>query len=297
MPDKKPLFRSPAAEAQFKAAYDAVLKQWPVPYEELFIPTRFGETHVIASGPREAPPVLLLPPGGGHAPIWVRNVGPLSESYRTLAVDVIGELNKSVPSRPIRSHREFMDWMTDLLDGLQIQRAHLIGNSNGGFFALETALVLPERVGRVVAISPAATFAQMWAWWCRLLIPAHMIAPLIGSERMIRNAYAWLWQGFPMEDGFSDLRAISKVAGAHYRPSINSAVPRVFSDQELRRIHAPVLLLIGDHEVIYNPARVMRRATRLVSGLRAELVPEANHSAQYTAPDFVNARILEFLAG
>ena len=66
--------------------------------------------------------------------------------------------------------------------------------------------------------------------------------------------------------------------------------------EELRKIRAPVLLLIGDHEVIYRPEKAIQRATRLVSGLKAEIVPGANHSAQYTAPDFVNARILEFLA-
>jgi pimeloyl-ACP methyl ester carboxylesterase len=295
MPEKISIFRSPAAEAQYYAAYEAVMKQWPVPYEVLYIPTRFGETHVIVSGAREAPPVILLPPGGGHAPIWVRNVGSLSQFYRTYAVDIIGELNKSVPIRPIRSHREFMDWMTDLLDGLQIKSMDLIGNSNGGFFALETALYLPERVKKVVLISPAATFMHMWAWWWHLLIPAHIIAPLIGSERIIRKAYDWLWQGFPLDECYANLRSISKVAGARYRPSINSAVPRVLKGEELRSIHTPVLLLIGDHEVIYRPTRVIRRATRLVSGLKAELVPNANHSAQYTAPDFVNAKILEFL--
>jgi pimeloyl-ACP methyl ester carboxylesterase len=136
----------------------------------------------------------------------------------------------------------------------------------------------------------------MWAWWWHLLIPAHIIAPRFGSERMVQKAYAWLWQDFPMDERFAELRAVNKVAGASYRPSVNSAVPRVFSDKELRQIRAPVLLLIGDHEVIYEPEKAIRRATRLVSGLRAEIVPSANHSAQYTAPDFVNARILEFLA-
>jgi pimeloyl-ACP methyl ester carboxylesterase len=290
------LFRSPEFEARFDMAYQAVLNQWPVSYEELSIPTRFGATHVVASGPREALPVVLLPPGGTCAPMWVRNVGPLSQSYRVCAVDVIGELNRSVPVRPIRSHPEFMDWMADLFDGLQIESAHLVGNSNGGFFALETTLFMPERVKKVVLISPAATFVQMWAWWWHLLIPAHMIAPVVGSERMIRKAYAWLWQDFPMEACFADLRAMSKLAGARYRPSINSAVPRVFSDVELRQVHTSVLLLIGDHEVIYKPEKAIRRATRLVAGLKAEIIPNANHSAQYTASDLVNARIREFLA-
>jgi pimeloyl-ACP methyl ester carboxylesterase len=297
MPERLRLFRSSEFEARFDAAYQAVLNQWPVSYEELSIPTHFGATHVIASGPREAPPVVLLPPGGTYALMWIRNVEPLSRTYRTYAVDILGEVNKSVPVRPIRGSREFMDWMRQLLDGLQIDRADLIGNSHGGFHALETALVLPERVRKLVLISPCASIAGMPRFWWRLFFPSYFVAPLFHSENMVRKAYDWLWQDFPMEDDFARLRHISKVAGVGYRPSINRGAPRVFSDKELQSIQAPVLLLIGDHEVIYKPEVAIRRAAHLVPNLKAVIVPNANHSAQYTAPEFVNARILEFLAG
>src|SRR5262245_29224247 len=53
-------FKNAEGKARFVAAYDAVLKQWPVPYEELDIPTRFGRTHVIAAGPKNAPVLVLL---------------------------------------------------------------------------------------------------------------------------------------------------------------------------------------------------------------------------------------------
>jgi pimeloyl-ACP methyl ester carboxylesterase len=295
MPEQLRHFWSPELEAEFNAAYEATMHQWPVPYDNLFVSTTFGNTHVVASGPRDADPVVLLNPGGGSATIWSRNVEPLSQRYRIYAVDVIGEMNRSVPIRPIRNHPEFKQWMTDLLEGLQVQSAHIIGNSNGGFFTLETAYLLPDRTKKVVLISPAATFVQMWAWWFRLLIPAHMIAPLLRSESMVHRAYAWLWQGFPRDPVDARLKSIAVVAGyPRYRPSRNSFAPHVFSDAELRQIQAPVLLLIGDHEVIYKPDQVIRRAIRMVANVKAEIVPNANHCAQYTAPAFVNHEILEF---
>ena len=54
------VFRTPESKAGFYAAYEAMLKRWPVPYEELYIPTRFGETHVIASGSQGAPALVLF---------------------------------------------------------------------------------------------------------------------------------------------------------------------------------------------------------------------------------------------
>ena len=61
MSDLISLFTSPEGESIVMRAYQAVLDQWPVACQELRIPTSFGETYVIASGPEDAPPVVLLP--------------------------------------------------------------------------------------------------------------------------------------------------------------------------------------------------------------------------------------------
>jgi pimeloyl-ACP methyl ester carboxylesterase len=297
MVDKLRTYWSPEIEKQFYSAYDAVIQQWPVPYEDLYVPTRFGETHVIASGLADASPVILLNPGGGSSAIWLHNIGPLSRQFRAYAVDVIGEMNKSLSTRAIKTLPEFIEWMNDLFGGLKIKSSHLVGNSNGGFLCLETALFLPEKVGKVVLISPAATFVQMWAFWLHVLIPAHVLAPLIRSERMVLKAYDWLWQGFPKEPAYARLKKISVLGGyPRYRPTRNTIKPRVFSDGELRQIRTPILLLIGDHEVIYKPGAAIQRASRLLPDFRSKIIQNANHSAQYTAPETVNKLILDFFA-
>jgi pimeloyl-ACP methyl ester carboxylesterase len=270
-----------------------VLKQWPVPYEELYIPTRFGDTHVIASGPKEAPPLILLHPAGGGGVIWIRNVKSLSQHYRTYAVDTISEPNKSILTRPIsllHQRRDFTEWINDLFDGLKIKDAYMVGNSFGGFLTLNTAYHLPERVKKIVLISPAATFVPIGAWTWHF-VPANVFGPLLGSKRILIQPYQWIWQSLPGDECIMQLRRITAITGRprHWSPSI-------FSDEELRQIRTPTLLLIGDHEVIYEPKHAIQRATRLVAGLKAEIVPNANHLAQYTAAEAVNEKILAFFA-
>lgn len=291
MPEKIPVFRSPEIEAEYNAVYEAALKLWPVPYDEFYVTTRFGDTHVIASGSKDAAPLVLFQPTGAGAAIWYRNAGPLSQRFRIYAVDTIGEVNKSILTRPIKGNRDFIDWILDLFSGLQIERTDIVGNSFGGFLTLSAALYLPERVRKAVLISPAASFVQMWPSFWHLFVPAHVIAPRIGSEQMVLKAYAWMWQGFPIDECIMQLRNITAINGLP-----RHGPPSVFSDEELCKIQAPILLLIGDHEMIYNPQRVIHRATRLMPGLKAEIVPNANHNAQYTAAGFVNEKILEHLA-
>jgi pimeloyl-ACP methyl ester carboxylesterase len=292
MSKKIPVFRSSEGEAQYIQAYEAALSQWPVPFEESYIRTRFGDTHVVVSGPKDAAPLMLLHPAGGGAVIWCRNVGPFSQHYRTYAIDTISETNMSILTRPISLHQrqDFTDWMVDLCNGLEIGKADIVGNSFGGFLALNTALSLPERVKKVVLISPAATFVPIpaWAWH---FIPANMIGSLIGSKRILLGAYDWIWQDFPKDEYIGKVRALAAVHGR-----VRHWSPTVFSDQELRIIQTPVLLLIGDHEVIYKPEDAIRRATRLMPNLKAEIVPNSNHIVEFTAPEIVNRRILDFLA-
>jgi pimeloyl-ACP methyl ester carboxylesterase len=291
MSTRIPVFRSPEIEAEYNAVYEAALKLWPVPYDEFYVPTRLGDTHVIASGSKDAPQLVLFQPTGAGAAIWYRNAGPLSQHFRIFAIDTIGEVNKSILSRPIKGLNDFMDWIVDLFKEVKIEKTDIVGNSFGGFLTLNAALHLPERVRKAVVISPAASFVTMWPSFWHLFIPAHIIAPKIGSESMILRSYAWMWQGFPSDDCILRLRQITAINGLP-----RHGPPTVFTDAELRRIQTPILLLIGDHEMIYNPDRVIRRATRLLPNLQAAIVPNANHNAQYTAPEFVNARILEFLA-
>ena len=290
MPEKISVFRSPDTEAEYHTAYNAALELWPVPYDEFFVSTRFGDTHVIASGPKDAAPLVLFQPTGAGAIIWCRNVEPLSQHFRVYAVDTIAEVNKSILTGPIKSQKDFVDWIADLLSGLKIEKTDIVGNSYGGYLTLSAALYMPEQVKKAVLISPAATFVTMWPSFWHLFLPAHVIAPRIGSEQMILKAYAWMWQDIPIDDCIMQLRKITALNGLpHHGP------PSVFSDDELRKIQTPILLLIGDHEVVYDPDQVIRRATRLVPNLRAEIVPNANHNAEYTAPDFVNEKILDFL--
>jgi len=98
---KLSVFTSPAGKLEVQRAYDRVLHHWNVPYTEQVVPTAFGQTHVIVSGPPEAPPIVFLHPLLATAAIWRPNVEELSRHFRTYAVDVVGEPNRSVPSRPM----------------------------------------------------------------------------------------------------------------------------------------------------------------------------------------------------
>ncbi|OAB42419.1 hypothetical protein [Paenibacillus glacialis] len=73
------IFREKGNREQFIQAYDETMKVWNVPFEDLMISTRFGETHIVASGSIEAPALILLHGMTFSAMMWYPSVESLSK--------------------------------------------------------------------------------------------------------------------------------------------------------------------------------------------------------------------------
>jgi pimeloyl-ACP methyl ester carboxylesterase len=108
--------RSRAAWPYF-AAYDAVLRRWPAAYESRTISTSFGSTQVLISGPEGAPPFVLLHGMSMSATMWWPNIADWSRARRVYAVDTIGDVGRSVATRPLRTQAEYVTWYREVLDG------------------------------------------------------------------------------------------------------------------------------------------------------------------------------------
>ena len=285
-------FKSDEARTRYMAAYDAVLREWPVAYQELDVPTRWGVTHVVVSGPQGARPLLLLPCFHGTATVWRPNVEALSRFYRVFAVDVIGQAGKSVANRRIRNRRDYVDWLVELLDALGVDKTSVVGNSFGGFLALSLASLRPERIDRVVLISPVGVFASIvWKFFYGAL---RMGMAYLTGKMGKPDVTVFLGRDVhldPLDAPWANL--VSMVLSEGVR--VNAAFPKEFSKAELGAIRTPTLLLIGDNELLYEPHATLMRAQDRMPTLQGEIISHAHHIAAMAQPDKVNARIVEFL--
>jgi pimeloyl-ACP methyl ester carboxylesterase len=77
----------------------------------------------------------------------------------------------------------------------------------------------------------------------------------------------------------------------------NLVNPRVFSKEELRAVRAPTLLLIGEHEKLYDAHATLKYAQERMPGLTGAVISNAPHLAAVAQPEDVNERIVRFLRG
>lgn len=288
MATPKHSFKTDAGAAEYLAQYRENMGLWPVAYEERYVETSHGTTHVITCGPADGKPLVLLHAYLFSATSWYANIAALSAKYRVYAVDVMGDLTPTLQTKHFKNRAETAVWLQELLDALGIERALMAGHSYGGWLTLNLALCAPQRLERMVLLAPAASFVPMVGsfTWRRLY------AFFFRGRGL--NAFAqWcLAPGNTVPEGLVDLM---RLALKHYRFTGMVVQPDVYTDEELRRIQTPALLLIGDHEVIYKAEAAMERANRLLKGLKSELIPNASHVLIAEQPERINAAMLAFL--
>ncbi len=287
-------FKSPEGEAAFLEAYDNAMKFWPVTYEEIEITNRFGTTHVVTSGPKDAPPLVLLHGMLGTLTMWSPNIADLSKDYRVYAIDVMGQPGKSVHNEPIRDAAGFVAWLSETFNGLDLDRLYLVGMSYGAWLAIHFTLTAPERVQKLVLLSPVACFQPLVRQFILRMLPMG----LFPTRLTVNSFFGWMGINDTPGDRVAQSQLdLTYLGMKHFRfpPEAARLMPGVFSDEELRTLPVPVLLLIGEREVLYDPVKALARARRLISNFEGELVPQSSHDMCVSQHRIVDERVLAFL--
>jgi pimeloyl-ACP methyl ester carboxylesterase len=110
--------------------------------------------HVRDTGPRDAPAVILIHGFGSSLHTWEAWARALSSDYRVIRFDLPGSgLSEADPSGDYTDTRS-IQVLTALMDDSGVQRATLIGNSIGGRIAWKFAIRQPDRLDKLVLVSP-----------------------------------------------------------------------------------------------------------------------------------------------
>jgi pimeloyl-ACP methyl ester carboxylesterase len=287
-PPKVGHFRSAEGRARFERAYAAALATWPTAPSPLDVPTRFGPTHVNACGAAAGTPIVLLHGLFMTSTSWAPNVAALGERHPVFAVDTICDAGLSVQERAVGGGVDLAAWLDDVLAGLDLARAHLVGLSYGSWLALNQALRAPERVASVTAIEPPGVITRG-----KVSILCEMVrAGVVRSDRALERLTGILGGGTPLPEPLLDV-----LAGAFRDFKVVQPFAELLKDDQLRSITTAMLLVFGARSPMSNGQRALDRASRLVPNLRAELVAGAAHTPTLEQPDVLNRMILDFVEG
>jgi pimeloyl-ACP methyl ester carboxylesterase len=233
----------------FELAYAALLARWPQPVDACDIETELGTTRVHSSGPREAPPVLLVSGGGACSPVWADVARALTPTHRVHALDVPGDagLSPSPTQRP-KDRAAIAAWLEQLLGALTDDAVTMVGHSYGGWLALTHAMHHPGRVQHLVLVDPTDCFARPAPTYLLHALPL-FLAPSANRRRAFLQ---WETRGRGTDADATALWADQPRPAVLLRPT---PPPEV----ELHQLRVPVTVLLAEHSRVHHIEAVERR--------------------------------------
>ena len=236
----------------------------------------------------DGPPLLYLP--GGDTDADDPALPLLTASFRVYRPDHPG-FGRSDDDPAADSVLDLAFRYVDLLDYLGLDKVYLAGLSLGGWIAAQVAVLAPDRISRLVLVSPAGLRPAGPAPDMFTLSPAELAA-LVNHEPRARAAavaaaHAMTDDPERLARYLRDRAALAHLA---WNPYLHD--PKLAG--RLHRIACPVLLIWGAHDGLLPPetARAWRAA---LPEARLELVEHAGHRPQAEQPAAFAALVSEFL--
>ena len=283
-------FRTDAARSRFLDLYDRALKElWPIPSEELDVTTSYGTTHVRRCGGGHGLPLVLVHGHSGTSVGWYTIIAALAEAHDVFVLDVIGALGRSVQTKPIEDTADLASWLREVLDGLEIERAHVIGFSEGGFVAFHAALDNPDRVSSLVAIDAAGTIENVKPRFLASMVWAGL-KTVVGVPGALRKFGERLTPGVVFADVWWEMVTVGAKGFRHALP-----MPKKASDDQLRNLATPTLLYMAAESEIYDAAKAESRARTLMPNVEIIVVEGAGHGLPLTHAERTWTDVLDFV--
>ncbi len=285
----------------FLAATSAIADVRRLRFES--VRTRLGKISTLSAG--EGDPVICVHGLGATKASFLPTVAALADHHRMIAMDLPGFGDSDKPLGAPYDAPYFAGAIEALLDELEIERAHLIGNSMGGRVAIEMGLLRPERTGSMALLCPALAWLRSRRWRWLLQAPLPMLgliqpAPRVITEPIVRNLVPGGKDGWSAAGVDEFLRSYLTPRG---RVAFYEAARNIYLDEplgeggfwtRLAQVSPRTLFIWGRHDQVV-PLGFRKHVERVLPAAR-HLELDCGHVPQLEAPKQTHDAIREFFA-
>ena len=241
-------------------------------------------------------PLLLIHAGIADSRMWEPQVKAFANQFDMIRPDMRGFGDSELPPTPYSIVADSIA----LLDHLKIDRAHVVGCSMGGTFAIDLALEHPDRVEKLVLVAAGISGSNLGKADADLFSDIEA-ADKAGDMEAVNRAEVRLWVDGPrrpegaapthVRDLVLDMNGRSlhtDWASAEYQPLDPPAIGR------LMEIASPTLVIVGDQDLPHASANADLIISN-VPGSRTVIIKDAAHLPNLERPEEFNRVLLDFL--
>lgn len=285
----KKVYKNKSSEESLISLYDTQLKRLNVEFEDLYIETRFGLSHIIKLGSKSGKPILLFHGGNSTAPYYLAGFTDLFKQFCIYAVDTIGHPGKSAQTLLSAKSMEYGEWASDVITALGFKKMYCIGGSYGGGILVKLMCVDPEKIEKAVLIVPSgianiSTFKVIF----KMGIPMSLYI-------LTKNEY-WLKKTIllmAINEKNIDESTYEMVKNSFEHAVIKAGLPSNVSPKILKQCTAHILLITAENDCLFPGKKVIKKAKEAFPNLETVLLKNQGHLC--VLPKEVTKKILSFI--
>src|SRR5919112_1248563 len=242
-------------------------------------------------------PVVLVPGFGTGLWIWYRQIPSLAEAFRVIAFDPRGVARSDKPDEPM-TIRRYADDVAALLEALNVERAHVLGASFGGFVAQEFALAYPARTRSLILCCTSFGGPRHRPPAPETLQAIASTKGLNTEERVRENLLLAFSPEF-VANNAAEVERIIALRGENDVPEYGyvrqlQAAMAFDAEDRVSGIEAPTLVITGDADVIVPHENSVNLAAR-IPGATLRVIQGGSHTFFIERPEEFNSAVIEFI--
>lgn len=266
------IYKSEYGKKEIFELYDNQLKKLDMKYNDIYVDTSFGKTHLVEMGNFEGKPLLVFHGGNATTAYNLLYCDFLLKDFHIYAVDTIGHPGKSAEISLSPKNQDYGKWASEVIKSLGFSMIACFGGSFGAGILVKTMCVSPQLVERSALIVPAA-IANAPAYKSM-----NMMFPMI--LYWITHKRNWFIKCIlPMaikEENITDDIIDTAKASIDFA-KIKTGMPSDESDDNLKRYVNPVLIMAAEKDCLFPGAKVINKARKVWKQSNTYLLKDRGH--------------------
>lgn len=242
------------------------------PWKDVYADTSYGRTHIVETGNLLGEPLLVFHGGNATTAYNLLACDFLMKDFHIYAVDMVGHPGKSAEtSLPAKGYK-YGRWVSEVIDGLKVNKISLFGGSFGAGVIAKTMCVCPDKIKRVVlyvpsgiknapAINSASMMLPMIAYW------------VTGKDKWLKKCM------LPMaitEDNITDdIYETAKLSIDYIK--VKTGMPSNVDEELMKRCNAPTLVIAAERDCLFPGKGVIERAKKIIPNCETYLLEGRGH--------------------
>ena len=268
----KTIYKSEQGKEEIIKLYDSQLARLKNPWKDVYVDSSFGRTHIVETGNLSGETLLVFHGGNATTAYNLLACDFIMKDFHIYAVDMVGHPGKSAETSLPAKGYDYGKWVSEVIDGLKVDKISLFGGSFGAGVIAKTMCVCPEKIKRVVlyvpsgiknapAINSASMMLPMIAYW------------VTGKDKWLKKCM------LPMaitEDNITDdIYETAKLSIDHI--NVKTGMPSDVDAELMKKCNAPTLVMAAEKDCLFPGKGVIERAKSIIPNCETYLLEGRGH--------------------